>query len=81
MKGLDSVFSVSLAKSLGAKSFMLLCGALLGLSPLPWKRKKNILPFFWIEMTQVDYFHCATPRRGGYKVCWAPNAAGPLGSR
>lgn len=41
MKGLDSVFSVSLAKSLGAKSFMLLCGALLGLSLLPWKRKKK----------------------------------------
>lgn len=41
MKGLDSVLSVSLAKSLGAKSFMLLCGALLGFSLLPWKRKKK----------------------------------------
>lgn len=57
MKGLDSVFSVSLAKSLGAKSFMLLGGARLGLSLLPWKRKKeNIFPFFRIEMAQVDYF-------------------------
>lgn len=41
MKGLDSVFNVSLAKLLGSKSFMLLCSALLGLSPLPWEKKKK----------------------------------------
>ena len=46
MKGLDSVFSVSLAESLGAKSFMLLCGALLGLSLLPWKRKNKFFSLF-----------------------------------
>lgn len=46
MKGLDSVFNVSLAKLLGSKSFMLLCSALLGLSPLPWEKKKKKLSFF-----------------------------------
>lgn len=53
MKGLGCVFSVSLAKSLGAKSFMLLCGALLGLSLLPWKREKRFFPFFWIETSKL----------------------------
>lgn len=64
MKGLDSIFSVSLAKSLGAKSFMLLCSALLGLSLLPWKRKKeqHSSLFFRVEMTQVDYFPRAALR-------------------
>lgn len=64
MKGLDAVFNVSLAKLLAPKSFMLLCAALLGLSLVTLgARKKKKLPFyfFWIEMTQVDYFHRAAP--------------------
>lgn len=51
MKGLGCVFSVSLAKSLGAKSFMLLCGALLGLSLLPWKTEKRFFPFLGLKRT------------------------------
>lgn len=75
MKGLDSVFNVSLAKLLGSKSFMLLCSALLGLSPLPWeKKKKKSCLFFRIEMTQVDYFHRAAP-----KMEWIQSALGSQG--
>lgn len=89
MKGLDSVFNVSLAKLLGSKSFMLLCSALLGLSPLPWekKKKKKSCLFFRIEMTQVDYFHRAAPKMewiqsalGSQGVCLPRQSYGALGS-
>lgn len=60
MKGLDAVFNVSLAKLLAPKSFMLLCTALLGLS-LATLGEVTFFFFFWIKMTQVDYFHRAAP--------------------